>query len=106
MTATTACDIRRNQSAEPYEADKLVKQACVVLDNFGVAISRSKVSRLVRTFKRRVEPKGFDFAAFMANQLELAAIERRIVADELRRVVAYADPTGEQAVEHVIREAR
>lgn len=96
--------IRRNESAEPHEAAKLTGETCAVLDRMGVRISPSKVSRLVHRYVERVQHTGYGFAEWIANGIALDAVQRRIVADELTRVVAYSDPTGETASRNVDQE--
>jgi len=36
----------------------------------------------------------------------MSSIQRRVMADELTRVIAYSDPTGEQAVSNIMRSSR
>ena len=85
-------------------AETLIKHAHRLLANCGIQMSPSKVSRLVRTFKHRVEGNGFPFEAFLVNSVELTAQQRRqALADpDIARVIAYADPTGETAVNNVL----
>ena len=87
------------------ERDRLMAAAHVVLDNCGLALSPSKVRRLVQTFERRVERNGFSFLDFLANAVQLTAEQRRrAVADpDVCRAIAYADPTGETAVRNVMK---
>lgn len=68
-------------------------------------MSPSKVSRLVRTFKDRVEGNGFAFEAFLANSVQLTAAQRRqaLAHPDIAKVISYADPVGEQAVRNVLR---
>ena len=68
-------------------------------------MSPSKVSRLVREFKHRVEKNGFPFEAFLVNTVQLTEQQRRQVAanPDVARAISYADPTGETAVSNVIR---
>lgn len=71
-------------------------------------MSPSKVSRLVREFKHRVEKNGYPFEAFLVNAVQVTAIQRQqMLADpDIARAIAYADPTGEAAVNNVIRASR
>jgi hypothetical protein len=86
-------------------AETLIKHARKLLANCGIPMSQSKVSRLVRTFKHRVEANGYPFEAFLVNSVELTAQQRRqaLANPEIARVIAYADPTGEAAVNNVMR---
>jgi hypothetical protein len=109
LLATAAPTItRRNTSAEgkgrfvALTAEELVLQVDLIFRNAGIAASRSKVSRLVRTYKRRIEPNGFALIDYLANNVAMSEVQRRVVADELTKVIAYADPTGETAVRNVM----
>lgn len=66
----------------------------------------AKVRRLVQAFQQRVEGNGFTFFDFLANSVQLDAETRhRALADpDVQRVIAYADPTGDTAVRHVMKE--
>lgn len=68
-------------------------------------MSPSKVSRLVREFKHRVEKNGFPFEAFLVNTVQLTEQQRRQIAanPDVARVISYADPTGETAVNNAMR---
>lgn len=107
MTAPPVSDsfhsIRRIQSAEPHEAANLTGETCAVLARLGIRMSPSKVSRLVHRYVAHVQHTGYGFAEWMANSVALDAMNRRLVADELTRVIAYSDPTGETAVNNIRR---
>jgi hypothetical protein len=77
-------------------AEELIRAARIILDNCGVSMSQSKLSRLVRTYLVRVDSNGFTFVDFLANTVQLDASTRR-------RIISYADPTGEAAVRNVMR---
>lgn len=74
-----------------------------MLDRFGVHWSASKTSRVVRAYVRTVQGNRSAFADYVADQLMETEHQRRVVADELRRVTAYVDPVGETAVNRVLR---
>lgn len=102
---------RRNQERRgPAGAstEDLVRDARRILDACGVVMSPSRVSRLVRSYEQEVRAKGVPFALFLLNSVHLSAARRvELLADpEMRRAVAYADPTGEQAVRNVLRDGR
>lgn len=86
-------------------AENLNRHAHKLLTNCGVHMSPSKVSRLVRDFKRRVEQNGYPFEAFLVNSVQLSAEQRRkaLANPDIARVIGYCDPTGETAVANVIR---
>lgn len=88
------------------DRDRLIKAAHAVLDSCGIEARPSKVRRLVQTFERRVSGNGFDFFHFLANQVQLsAAARRRALSDpDVAKAISWADPTGETAVNNVVRE--
>jgi len=83
---------------------EMVNHAHKLLANCGVSMSPSKVSRLVREFKHRVEQNGFPFEAFLVNTVQLTADQRRRLAanPDIAKAISYADPTGETAVNNVV----
>lgn len=85
-------------------AETLIKHAHKLLINCGITMSPSKVSRLVRDFKNRVESNGHPFEAFLVNSVQLTAEQRRkaLANPDIARTIAYADPTGETAVHNVL----
>lgn len=89
-------------------AETLVKHAHQLLANCGVPMSPSKISRLARQYKHRVEANGFSFEAFLVNSVQLTSEQRlRVLADpEIARCIVYADPTGETAVNRVMKAER
>lgn len=90
------------------DRDRLIADAHIVLSNIGAPMSPAKVRRLVIAFERRVERNGFSFFEFLANSVALSADERRAALSnpDIARVIAYRDPTGEEAVANVMRSAR
>lgn len=86
--------------------ERLNRVANAVLDDSGYALGRSKVRRLIREFTARVESNGFEFFEFFANALLLDADQRRraLMNPDVARAISYADPTGEAAVGHVVKE--
>jgi hypothetical protein len=88
-------------------AETLIKHAHKLLCACGIQMSPSKVSRLVREYRHRVERNGFPFEAFLVNSVQLTAQQRRqpLANPDIARVIAYADPTGETAVNNVMRVA-
>jgi len=51
----------------------------------------------------RVQGNGYDFGDYIATQVAVSEMQRQVIADELRKVVSYADPVGERAVSNVLR---
>jgi len=89
--------------SRPQSVERLTAETRAVLDRFGVHWSASKTSRVVRAYVRTVQGNRFAFADYVANQIVLSEHQRRVVADELRRVTAYVNPVGETAVNRVLR---
>jgi len=91
--------------SRPKSVERLTAETRAVLDRFGVHWSASKTSRVVRAYVRTVQGNRSAFADYVANQIVLSEHQRRVVADELRRVTAYVDPVGETVVNRVMRGA-
>jgi hypothetical protein len=110
VTQEDGLHIRRSTSAETEQerpsVEDLIPQVHVVFRNAGIAVSASKVSRMVRRYKSQVEGNGYGFIDYLANSVAMSEHQRRVVGDELRRVTPYADPTGETAVRNVMRAHR
>ena len=87
------------------DIEALKAAARTVLWNCGIDFGPNRINKLCVRFVNRVHGNGFDFFDFLANQVELTADQRRsALADpEVQRVIAYADPTGEAAVDRVMR---
>jgi hypothetical protein len=94
-------------SGGDMSAEALIKHAQKLLCSSGIEMSPSKVSRLVREFRHRVEIEGFSFGAFLLNTVQMTAEQRRraLANPEIARVISYADPTGERAVNNVLRDS-
>jgi hypothetical protein len=86
-------------------AETLTEHAEILLAACGVDWSDSKIKRTVRQFKDRVERNGFPFEAFLLNSVKLTAEQKRLALlnPDIARVISYADPTGECAVNNVMR---
>jgi len=89
--------------SRPQSVERLAAETRAVLDRFGVRWSPSKTSRVVRAYVHQVQGNRSEFADYVAEQIVLSEHQRRVVADELRRVTAYVDKTGETAVRRVMR---
>lgn len=85
--------------------DALINTAHLILANVGYPMSPTKVQRLVSTFERRVQGNGFSFFEFIANSVALSADQRRAALSnpDIASAIAYPDPTGETAVNNVMR---
>ena len=86
------------------QRDRLIVAAHAVLFKCGVQMSRSRVRRTVQMYERQAQRYGFDFGRYLDTQVAMSEIQRRVVADELRKVTAYVDSTGERAVRNVLRD--
>jgi len=89
--------------SRPQAVERLTAETRAVLDQFGVRWSPSKTSRVVRAYVHQVHGNRSAFADYVAEQVVLSEHQRRVVADELRKVTAYVDKTGEAAVNRVMR---
>jgi len=89
--------------SRPQSVRRLAAETRAVLDRFGVHWSASRTSRVVRAYVRTVQGNRLAFADYVADQITETEHQRRLVADELRKVTAYADTTGETAVNRVMR---
>ena len=86
-------------------AEKLIQAAHLILGNCGISLSASKVSRIVRSYQRDVARNGFGFFEFLANSVHLSELQKRgaLLNPDVALVISYADPTGESAVNNVMR---
>lgn len=101
LAATAAPGVTTSPDLEALKA-----AASTVLWNCGIAYGPNKINRLAVTFASRVERNGFAFFDFLANAVQLDADQRRraLANPDIARAISYADPTGETAVNNVIRE--
>lgn len=90
------------------QTQKKINEAHRLIDGWGVEIAPCKVNRLVRQYESRVAANGWTLFEFMATRVTLNAEQRRaaLVDPEYARVIGYGDPTGERAVNEVLRERR
>lgn len=97
-------DIRRNHERRGQDAETLLRDAALLLDVAGVFRSSSWLARTVRAYL--ASPVQLPFGLYLAAKVEMNAVQRRRVAEheDLRYLLSYADPTGEQAVRNVMRE--
>jgi hypothetical protein len=96
---------RMGGSASPG-TNELANAARLILDNCGICFSQNKIVRLVLKFQERApHGNGHAFFLYLVNAVQLTAEQQRALQQnpEIARVISYADPTGEQAVNRVIR---
>jgi hypothetical protein len=94
-------------SAEATSQTELrVRAAHLALVHCRVEMSASKIRRLVHRFEVSVERNGWTFHEFLFNAANLTDDQRRTVLCHrtLARLLCYADPTGEKAVNHVLHQ--
>lgn len=89
------------------QRDAAITAAHRALNESGVIMSPSKVARMIAKFDHALK-RGCTFHEFLVRETSASAASiRRLVAHpEWHRVIAYADPTGETAVNRVMRECR
>ncbi len=97
-------EVRDGERAR-LEPDRLIRETHAVFDRSGIPVSPGRVIKLVRTYVRHVQGTGLAFDDYIATQVA-SEMQRRVVADELRRVTAYVDPVGERAVNNVLSQGR
>lgn len=89
--------------------DELKSLARLVCTNIGVDFGANRINRLVTQFVRTMpNAGGRTFILYLANAVQMSEDQkRRVLSDpDIARVIAYADPTGEAAVNNVIRTVR
>lgn len=80
--------------------------ALQVFQNIGASFGPNKAYKLAAQFARRMpNGNGYAFFLFLTNAVQMSeAQKRRALADpNIARAISYADPTGEKAVENVMR---
>ena len=93
-------------STESASTELRVRAAHLVLAHCQVELSPSKIRRLVHQFEVSVQRNGWTFHEYLFNAANLTADQRRHVLahQSLARLLSYADPTGEQATNHVLHQ--
>jgi hypothetical protein len=88
------------------QTERYIAAAHEILDGCGYEMGHNRVVRLVRRFEARVARNGWEFFDFLANAVLMDADTRRraLLDPDVARAISYADPTGELAVERVMRE--
>lgn len=95
-------------STAPRKSE-FISAARLILDNCGIAFGTRKVIRLVDKFiERAPNATGHAFFLYLTNAVQLSADQQRtaLANPDVARVIAYSDPTGEAAVNNVMRRAR
>jgi hypothetical protein len=108
MTDATVADLTGG-SASPSQQE-LACAARKYVDGAGIYLGQNKIMRLALRFKA-FHPAADtpEFLGWFASEVNLDADQRRRAArsnPEIARVISYADPTGEAAVNNVIHGRR
>lgn len=106
MTATAVT--RMGGTTSPLQVP-MINAARLIFDACGVNISENRISRMVRRFINWSPAAGGEiFFQYIANEVQLSEQQRRAAFDhpDVARVISYLDPTGEAAVNNVLRESR
>lgn len=82
-----------------------IRAAHRVMLDCGVQVSPRKVNRIIRQFDQTSRRHGHSFHEFLTNQANMptAAVRKMFAHPEWAPVIAYCDPTGETAVNNVMR---
>lgn len=99
---------RSGGSTAPSKSE-LISAARLILDNCGIGFGNRKVFRLVDSFCQRApNGSGHAFFLYLTNAVQMSADQQRaaLLNPDIAHVIAYADPTGETAVNNVMRGAR
>lgn len=96
------------QALTGSQINLMITVAHKVMAESGVVIGPSKVSRIVRRFGQSIARHRMTFHEFLCNEANLTPAQRRTIVGhpEWQRVIAYLDPTGETAVNNVMRAVR
>lgn len=90
------------------QTEEAIRITHAILANCGLEMAPSKVSRIVRRYEHRISGSGtFTFIDYLTSQVQVSSEQRRQILNdpEVRRIFRYRDdPTGEDAVRHVLRE--
>ena len=107
MTPAAGSGGSTNADAATGQTQGLIRLAHDLLDNLHLAMSPSRVSRLVRRYEACVAPTGWTFLEFFSTACTLTRqqqhlMRRLVLADPARAaMLSYPDPTGETAARHV-----
>lgn len=94
-----------SKSAEaPGQTEKRITAVQALMTECGYFMGPSKVIRLVREFES-LACSSADFFTFVADKVQLSSAQRiRAISNpDVARAISYADPTGEMAVNNVLR---
>jgi hypothetical protein len=95
-------------SATPTK-NHLIAAARLILDNCGIPFSNSRIYRLVIGFLSKwPNASGFLFFQHLASVVQMSEAQKRAAMSnpDIARAISYCDPTGETAVNNVLRRTR
>ncbi len=95
-------------STAPSHSD-LINAGRLILDNCGIEFGNRRLFRLVHDFVRRApSASGFVFFQFLAATVQMSEAQKRTAMSnpDVARAISYCDPTGETAVNNVLRRTR
>jgi hypothetical protein len=84
----------------------LAHAAAVILQNAGIEFGTRKIFRLVDSFVERAPYASGDvFFQYLASSVQLSEAQKRsaLANPDIARAISYADPTGESAVNNVMK---
>jgi hypothetical protein len=92
------------QALTGTQLEAMTRAAHTALNDCGVIVGPSRVARIIRRFAKAISRHGYTFHEFLTNEAALTAEQQhRILGHpEWARCIAYADPTGEHAVNRVM----
>lgn len=95
-------------TTSPGRHEQAVRAAHKALSTCGVIISPARVNRILRGFEKRARRDGISFHEFLCGEADLTPLQRHRLAGnpDLALAISYADPTGETAVNNVMRGGR
>lgn len=100
MKPTTQAPGHRRNHERRTSAEALIRYTHTLLDAVGTDRSPSWVARAVRDYERR-GLRSCTYGTWLTDRLNLTAIQRH--RSEVAYLLGYADPTGEAAVNNVMK---
>ncbi|MGV7669102.1 hypothetical protein PJN91_17165 [Mycobacterium kansasii] len=83
--------------------------ARLIIGNIGAPLGANAINRLVMNFTQRMPGgSGWAFFLYVTNAVQMSSEQQRSALQnpDIARAIAYADPTGETAVNNVMRQVR
>ncbi|WP_234788097.1 hypothetical protein [Mycolicibacterium setense] len=95
-------------STAPSKSE-MIGAARLILDNCGIKFGTRKVIRIVTEFAHRApNGSGHAFFLYLTNAVQMSEAQKvaALSNPDIARCIAYCDPTGEAAVNNVMRQVR